>query len=46
MDELVDKVKIDQTKASEKMDEISGAYLVKAQEATIAHYLDTIANSL
>ena len=46
MDEIVDKVKIDQTKAEEKMETISGAYLVKAQEGTIAHYLDKIADSL
>ena len=30
MDEIVDKVKVDQTKADEKMDNISSAYLVKA----------------
>ena len=28
------------------MENISSAYLVKAQEGTIAHYLDKIANSL
>ena len=46
MDELVDKVKVDQSKAEEKMENISSADQVKAQEGTIAHYLDKIANSL
>jgi hypothetical protein len=46
IDENVEKVKIDQEKATEQMNNISTAYLAKAQEATIAFYFDKLANSL
>jgi hypothetical protein len=46
MDDMVEKVKCDQTLATTKMDEIKNAYLGRAKEATIAHYIETIANSM
>ena len=45
MDDSVEKIKIDQGAASDKMTEISNAYLSKVQESTVASYLKDIANS-
>ena len=46
IEDSLERIKIDQDSASSKMKEISDAYLCKAMERTIAHYIDELTLSL
>tara|TARA_B110000285_G_C14886759_1_gene496578 strand:+ start:265 stop:489 length:225 start_codon:yes stop_codon:yes gene_type:complete len=46
MEDKVEKITLDQEKQTKMSEEISEAYLSKSKEATLAYYLNNIAQSL